>query len=58
MIWPVAGSIVRMVVAIGGALLLLATTELGLLGVFIGIAAGMFCYGAFTALAVSITRWR
>ena len=58
MIWPVAGSIIRMVVAIGGALLLLATTDLGLLGVFIGVAAGMFCYGAFTAVAVSITRWR
>lgn len=58
MIWPVAGSIVRMVVAIGGALLLLAATDLGLLGVFIGIAAGMIGYGAFTALAVAVTRWR
>ena len=58
MIWPVVGSVVRMVVAIGGALLLVSTTDLGLLGVFIGIAAGMFAYGTFTALAVCITRWR
>ena len=58
MMWPVVGSVVRMVVAIGGALLLVATTDLGLNGVFVGIAAGMFAYGMFTVLAVSITRWR
>ncbi len=58
MLWPVAGSVLRMVVAIGAALALGEGAGLGLDGVFLGIAAGMVAYGAFTALAVRLTGWR
>ena len=58
MLWPVAASVLRMAVAIGGALALGEAAGLGLDGVFLGIAAGMVAYGAFTAIAVHMTRWR
>jgi Na+-driven multidrug efflux pump len=58
MIWPVAGSLVRMGIAIGGVLALDAFTDLGLAGVFIAIAAGMCSYGVFTAIAIRISGWR
>jgi len=58
MIWPVSASVVRMAVAIGGALLLTAATDLGLTGVFIAIAAGIFAYGTISAVAVRLTGWR
>ncbi len=58
MTWPVVGSVIRMIIAIGGALVLTATTDTGLAGVFIAIAAGMAAYGLFTMAAIRITRWR
>ena len=58
MVWPVAGSVLRMIVAIGGALAAASLTDLGLTGVYIGVAAGMTVYGAFTMAAIRITRWR
>jgi Na+-driven multidrug efflux pump len=58
MVWPVAGSVLRMIIAIGAALLLGETAGLGLAGVFLGIASGMITYGIFTALAVRLTGWR
>lgn len=58
MLWPVAGSVLRMVIAVGAALALGETAGLGLDGVFLGIATGMFAYGVFTALAVGLTRSR
>ena len=57
-VWPVAGSVLRMIVAIGGALAAASLTDLGLTGVYIGVAAGMTVYGAFTMAAIRITRWR
>lgn len=57
-VWPVAGSVLRMIVAIGGALAAASLTDLGLTGVYIGVAAGMTAYGAFTMAAIRITRWR
>ncbi len=58
MVWPVLGSVLRMALAIGGALLLAAATDLGLAGVFIAIAAGMAAYGLFTAGAIRLSGWR
>ena len=58
MVWPVAGSVLRMIVAIGGALAAASLSDLGLTGVYIGVAAGMTVYGAFTMAAIRITRWR
>ncbi|WP_226580396.1 MATE family efflux transporter [Acuticoccus sediminis] len=56
MIWPVSASLARMVVAFGGALLLLG--PFGLSGIFAAVAAGMLVYGSMTAAAILITRWR
>lgn len=56
--WPVTASLCRMAVAVGGALLLGATTGMGVDGVFAAIAAGMLVYGTLTVAAVRITRWR
>lgn len=58
MIWPIVGSVVRMAVAIGGALILTGVTDWGLTAVFIAVAAGMCAYGLFTAAAIHITKWR
>lgn len=57
MMWPVVGSICRIVIAIGGALALINFTDLGVQAVFIAIAAGMLAYGVVIALAVRATRW-
>jgi Na+-driven multidrug efflux pump len=56
--WPIAASLLRMAVAIGGALLLTRGFGLGLDGVFLGIAAGMVAYGGLTAAAIRHTAWR
>lgn len=58
MLWPVTGSVCRIVVALGGALLLGQATNLGIQGVFIAIAAAMLIYGTVIAFAVHRTRWR
>ncbi len=58
MLWPVLGSVLRMVVAIGAALALGQGAALGPDGVYLGISAGMAAYGIFTAAAIGITRWR
>jgi MATE family, multidrug efflux pump len=57
-IWPVAASLFRMAAAFGGALLLTETTDLGVVGVFVPIAAGMLIYGLVTAASVKLTAWR
>ncbi|WP_238370214.1 MATE family efflux transporter [Heliomarina baculiformis] len=58
MAWPVIGSLARITVAFGGAMLLVNTTDMGVRGVFAAIGAGMAIYGAVIALAVYRTRWR
>ncbi|MBY8975867.1 MATE family efflux transporter [Rhodobacteraceae bacterium NNCM2] len=58
LIWPTIAGLSRTGIAFGGALTLIALTDLGVSGVFVAIACGMFCYGLITALAVKITRWR
>jgi Na+-driven multidrug efflux pump len=65
MLWPVAASVLRMIVAIGAALALGQAARLGPDGVYLGIAAGMLgiaagmvAYGLFTAAAIGLTRWR
>lgn len=57
-LWPVLGGLARMAVAVGGGFLVTSWTEMGLAGVFAAIAAGMLVYGAITAAAVRLTRWR
>lgn len=58
MIWPVIASLSRMVVAFCGALVLAATTDVGVDGVYAAIAGGMLIYCVVTAAAVKVTRWR
>ena len=58
MAWPVIGSLARISVAFGGAVLLVNITDMGVRGVFAAIGAGMAIYGALIALAVYRTRWR
>lgn len=57
MAWPVAASIARMAVAVGGGVLLTQGMGAGLEGVFAAIAAGMVIYGLSTAVAVRLTGW-
>jgi len=58
MAWPVAAGFVRMVVAVGGGIVLTRTPEAGIESVFIAIAAGMLCYGAVSALWLRLSGWR
>lgn len=57
MLWPVVGSLCRIVIAVGGALLLTAGTALGIKGVFAAISFAMFVYGMVIAVAIYKTRW-
>ncbi|WP_158965530.1 MATE family efflux transporter [Chachezhania sediminis] len=56
--WPVIAGFARLIVAFGGAALLVATTSMGVTGIFAAIAAGMLTYGVITAVAVRLTGWR
>lgn len=56
MFWPVAATMVRIVIAVGGALLL--SSYLGLQGVYTAAGAGMLIYGAMIAGALKLGAWR
>ena len=58
MVWPMVGSVSRMAVAFGGALLLSAVTDIGIDAVFVAIAAGMLIYGLIMTLSVRAMGWR
>lgn len=58
MVWPVVATVVRVVLAIGGALLLAFTYELGLDGVFYAAALGMTLYGLIIAVSLKLGAWR
>lgn len=58
MLWPVIGSICRIGLALGGALVLAATTTLGVNGVFAAIGGAMFVYGMVISLAIYRTGWK
>ncbi len=56
--WPIIASFVRMVLAIGGGLILTQQFGLGAIGVFSAVAGAMACFGLVVGVAVWITRWR
>jgi len=58
MTWPFLGGVLRICVAFAGAIYLGAATDLGMRSVFIAIAAGMFAYGMFIAIALLLSKWR
>lgn len=58
MLWPVAATVVRILVAVGGALLLAHGLGWGLEGVFVAAAGAMVLYGSMIALAVRLGAWQ
>lgn len=58
MLWPVLATFMRILVAVGGALLLAHGLGWGLHGVFVAAAGAMALYGLMIALAVKLGAWR
>jgi MATE family, multidrug efflux pump len=58
MLWPVLALLVRFGIAVGGALLLISASSLGLNGVFYAASAGMVVYGIIIATALKLGAWR
>jgi Na+-driven multidrug efflux pump len=58
MLWPVAATCTRIVVALGGALLLTRVLGLGLEGVYYAAALAMILYGLVIAAALRLGAWR
>lgn len=58
MFWPVAATVVRILVAVGGALLLSRGLGLGVDGIFVAAAGAMVLYGLMIAGAVRAGAWR
>lgn len=58
MAWPVLSTIARIVVAVGGAMLLAFGFDMGLSGVFYAAAMGMVLFGFIMAVALKLGAWR
>ncbi|MDC6459161.1 MATE family efflux transporter [Luminiphilus sp.] len=58
MFWPVVSLVLRLIVAVGGALLLINTTDWGLAGVFYAAAFGMAIYGIIMVSALKLGAFR
>jgi Na+-driven multidrug efflux pump len=58
MLWPVVGTALRIIVALGGALLLTRVFGFGLSGVYYAAALAMIVYGSVIALAIKFGAWR
>ncbi len=57
-LWPVAAGALRMLVTVGGAAMAVLVLAMGLQSIFFLTAAGMFLYGAVTALSILFGAWR
>ncbi|RJF88618.1 MATE family efflux transporter [Oleomonas cavernae] len=57
-LWPVIAGLLRLAIAVGGGFLLTHWLDVGLAGVLVAVAAGMAAFGATTAAAIRLTRWR
>lgn len=55
--WPVIGSLCRVGIAVGGAVLLTRITDLGIEGVFAAIGVAMLVYGLVIAAALNLFGW-
>ena len=58
MFWPVAATILRIIVAVGGALFLAFVMDLGLQGVYYAAGLGMVGYGVMIAGSLKLGAWR
>ncbi|MEZ5561119.1 MAG: MATE family efflux transporter [Pseudomonadales bacterium] len=56
--WPVAATVLRFVVGVGGGLLTVETFGLGLEAVYLCLSAGMLVYGALTGASLRLGAWR
>jgi hypothetical protein len=57
-VWPVAATVLRFVVGVGGALLGVRYFGLGLELVYVCLMAGMVLYGVVTAGSIWLGAWR
>lgn len=58
MLWPVLATIVRIVLAAGGAAVLVMVFDAGPRGVFVAAAVGMTAYGVMIATSLKLGAWR
>jgi putative MATE family efflux protein len=58
MFWAITATVVRILLAAGGAACLVFMLGTGLEGVFIAAAAGMIVYGTMIALSLKLGAWR
>ena len=56
--WPVTATVLRFLVAVGGATVALDQFDLGLNGIYLAAASGMVIYGALTAASLALGAWR
>jgi len=57
-VWPVAATVLRFVIGVGGAAIGVYGLEQGLPAVYACLAAGMLVYGAVTAASIRLGAWR
>jgi putative MATE family efflux protein len=57
-VWPVAATVLRFVVSVGGAMLAVRQFGMGVNSVFVCIALGMVLYGVITAASLWLGAWR
>jgi MATE family, multidrug efflux pump len=58
MAWPVAATILRFAISVGGAWFAVRVFDAGMTAVFGCIALGMLSYGALTAIGLAMGSWR
>jgi len=56
--WPVTATLLRFLVAVGGATVALDQFDLGLNGIYLAAASGMVIYGSLTAASLALGAWR
>ena len=58
MLWPIVALVLRVILAVGGALVLINITTWGLAGVFYAASFGMMIYGVIMISALKLGAWR
>ncbi len=58
MAWPIFATLLRVFLAVGGAVLLSITFGLGLTGIYIAAAIGMVGYGGMIAASLKLGAWQ
>jgi len=58
MAWPVLATVLRVVLAVGGALLLAFVFEMGLSGIYMAAGLGMVAYGVMIGAGLKLGAWQ